>query len=238
MRQSSGICADSRTTHSDIRLWGRIHMHFRAPRTTVASAVCGLLGCAALAGCSSSVPQPSATLGGGPVMTVGAPAVTTAPTAATTLAGDFSVDFDLTITGTATQVQLLTQAKALILAYEQAVEQNNPKAPLYQSMITGSASENLYQSIVGYQNAQQRPTGTLLFYQFSTDETPKVAADVLFCENRSQVKLVNFKTGAPLVDNDAQTQHWDFGFKPNSNGTWSIVYVSAQPVAAGSTQCT
>jgi hypothetical protein len=213
-------------------------MHLRAPRTTIAGAVLGLLGCAMLTGCSSSAPQPSATLGGGPLMTVGAPAETDAPSAASTLASDFTVDFDLSITGTATQVKLLTQAKALILAYEQAVEQDNPKAPLYQSLITGSASENLYQSIVNYQNADQRPTGTLLFYQFSTDETPKVAADVLFCENRAQVKLVNSKTGAPLVDNDAPTQHWDLGFKPNSNGTWSIVYVSAQPVAAGSTQCT
>jgi hypothetical protein len=192
-----------------------------------------------LAGCSSATAQPSATLGGAPQATVGPSAsATPAPSSSATLSADFAVDFDLTITGTPTQVTILTKAKALIVAYEQAVEHNDPGDSTYQALITGQATTSLYSSIESYKSAGQRPIGVLLFDQFTTDVSAGVGADVLFCEDRSQVKLVDFTTGAPLADNGAAKQHWDIGFKANSNGTWSIAYVSAQAVAAGSTECT
>ena len=212
-------------------------MHPRAPRLATA-ALAGVLAGGSLAGCASSTPQPLGSLGGGTIRPAATDPVTTVPTAGTTLASDFTVDVDVSLTGTATQITLLTQAKALILAYEQAVEENNPKDSTYLNLVTGLASTSLYESVSNYQSASQRPTGTLVFYQFTTDETPNEAADVLFCENQAQEKLVNFHTGAPMSSSDTGKQHWDIGFKPGSGGTWTIAYVSAQALTAGSTQCT
>ena len=213
-------------------------MRFRAPRTAIAAALGTVLGCAMVtAGCSSSTPQPSATLGGGPRPTLAVPGVTTAtPTSSVTLPADYTVNIELNITGTATQVQLLTQAKALVLAYEQALERNAPTDPLYQTMVSGVAKANLYQSITAYKNASQRPTGTVVFYRFSTYITT-TSSDALFCEDPSQVKLVNFTTGAALANTatDTEKQFWDVGFDKNADGTWSIDYVATQ---AGSNKCT
>jgi hypothetical protein len=213
-------------------------MSARPPRSIIAT-LGAVLAAGLLAGCSTQSAQPQGSLGGaasaGPGPTSAAAVAT--PTVGASLPADFTVNFDLVLSGSQTQVQLLTQAKALILAYEQAIERNNPKDPLYQSMVTGLAATNLAASITTYQAAQQRPTGTLEFYQFSTDVTA-IAADVLFCENRSQVNLVNFKTGAPMTNDDNGKQHWDIGFNHKSDGTWVIAYVSALTVTAGSTQCT
>jgi hypothetical protein len=212
-------------------------MHHRAARVALAAALSAVLAVGLLSGCSSSAAQPSATLGGGPLASAASVEATGAPTAAASLPADFNVQFQLEITGSPIQIQLLTQAKALILAYEQAVERNNPKDPLYQSMITGLAATNLAASVSNYETSAQRPTGTDLFYDFSTQVTT-IAADVLFCENRAQVDLVNFKTGAPLSNTDNGKQYWDVGFNHKSDGTWIVAYVSALTVTAGSNQCT
>jgi hypothetical protein len=212
-------------------------MHHRAARVALAAALSAVLAVGLLSGCSSSAAQPSATLGGGPLASAASAKATAAPTAAASLPSDFDVQFQLEITGSPVQIQLLTQAKALILAYEQAVERNNPKDPLYQSMITGLAATNLAASVSNYETSAQRPTGTDLFYDFSTQVTT-IAADVLFCENRAQVDLVNFKTGAPMSNSDNGKQYWDVGFNHKSDGTWTIAYVSALTVTAGSNQCT
>ena len=213
-------------------------MYRRALRSAVAAASCAGAVVLVLAGCSSQPAQPMATLGGSPAGTGAGVAVTVAPpTVGATLPPDFKVDFTLTVTGTPTQVQLLTQAKALILAYEQAVERNDPKDPLYQGMVTGLGATNLAASITSYKTAKERPTGTLVFYQFTT-KVNTVAADVLFCENRAQVTMANFKTGAAMTNPDTGKQHWDIGFDHESDGTWKIAYVSALTVTAGSSQCT
>ncbi|HEV2636160.1 MAG TPA: hypothetical protein VGX23_13490 [Actinocrinis sp.] len=211
-------------------------MDVRAPRSAAAALVT-VLAASVLVGCASQAAQPMATLGGGPVATL-APQATAAPTAATTLGSDFAVDLDLTVAGTATQITILNQAKALILAYEKAVEADDPKDPAYQSLVVGRALSSLYQSVSTYKSSAQRPTGTDLFYDFTTDVSAGLGADVLFCEDRTQEHLVNSGTGAAVKDADTGEQHWDFGFDANSNGTWSIAFVSTQAVTAGSTQCT
>jgi hypothetical protein len=223
---------------ADTGLLGMDSMYPRALRSAVTAALGAVLAAAVLSGCSTRSAQPDGSLGGSPAARPSnAPAASAAPVATASLPADFEVDFDLDITGSQDQVELLTQAKALVLAYEQAIERNDPKDPLYKSMVSGLAEANLAASITGYQTAQQRPTGVLDFDQFTTKVNP-VAADVLFCENRAQVKLVNFKTGASIKNEDTGEQHWDIGFNHGSNDTWTIAYISALTVTAGSSQCT
>lgn len=224
---------------ADTGLLGMDLMYPRAPRSA-AAALGAVLAAAALTGCSTQSAQPPGSLGGSPAARPSAGPARSAsatPTTGASLPADFKVDFDLDITGTPDQVKILTQAKALVLAYEQAVERNDPQDALYRTMVTGLAKTNLAASITTYKTAQQRPTGVLDFDRFTTKVNP-VAADVLFCESRAQVKLVNFKTGASMKNADDGEQHWDIGFDHDSDGTWTIAYVSALTVTAGSSQCT
>jgi hypothetical protein len=190
------------------------------------AALAGLL----LAGCGAGASQPPAALpaAGGQSSASAAPSATV--TAAGQIPADYKVDIEINPTGDPTQDALLAQTRAMLMAYEQAVERNAPSDPLYQSLTTQTARINLYSMIDTFVRAGERPTGSVRFYEF-TAKTTGAVADVLFCEDTSKVVPVDFKSGkqtGAAATGTAAFSSWDTGFKKGTGGTWTIVYASAQ----------
>ena len=201
-------------------------------RTTLIAAL-GLSALLSAAACGGSSQPPAALPAGGAQGTTAARA-SASPTASVAgqLPSDFKVDIEITPTGDATKDGLLSQARALIMAYEQAVSRNNPSDSLYQSMTSQRARLNLYSMIDAFRQAGRRPSGSERFYQFSALPQSKVpAADVLFCDDSSKVVPVGLKSGKPVgaaATGSAARTWWDVGFEKSSGGTWNIVYAATQ----------
>jgi hypothetical protein len=203
----------------------RTPAHQAALRFTAACALITLL-----AGCATGAAQPPATLAGG--ASQGATSAT--PSATATVAGqipaDYKVDIEINPSGDATQDALIQQTRAMLMAYEQAVSRNAPNDPLYESLTTAKARINLYSMVGVFAAAGERPTGSVRFYQFTAKPVGSVA-DVLFCEDTSKVIPVSFTTGkktGAAATGTAAYSWWDTGFKKDSGGTWTIVYVASQ----------
>jgi hypothetical protein len=206
----------------------------RPRRSTVFAALATLFAVPALNGCSNSA-QSNGTIAG---------AVTanpTAPSAAPTVSGLASIPSDLTLdvempsTGDAAKDALLTKTRALLYAFEQAVAQGNPNAPLYQSMLSGGGSTAVYAQVAQFTQDGQRPVGSLKFYGF-TVVVRAPAADVLFCEDTSQTELLDTKSGsttAASATGGAQN-YWDIGYL-TLNGKSTIESVV---IRAGGSACT
>jgi hypothetical protein len=186
---------------------------------------------AVLSGCGASTSQPPAAL---PGVNAAQDSANASAGATSSVAGqipaDFKVDIEINPTGDSTQDALLSQTRAMLMAYEQAVSRNNPNDGLYQSLTTATARVNLYSMINTFTQAGQRPTGSVRFYRFTAKLTGAVA-DVLFCEDTSKLVPVNFKSGqktGAMANGTAALSAWDTGFKKGSGGAWTIVYASAQ----------
>jgi hypothetical protein len=204
----------------------RTRAHRTALRLTAACALITLP-----AGCATGTAQPPAALSG-----AGASqgATSTAPSATATVAGqipaDYKVDIEINPSGDATQDALIQQTRAMLMAYEQAVSRNAPSDSLYQSLTTAKARTNLYSMVGVFAAAGERPTGSVRFYQFTAKPVGSVA-DVLFCEDTSKVVPVGFTTGqktGAAATGTAAFSWWDTGFKKDSGGKWTIVYVASQ----------
>ncbi len=184
-----------------------------------------------LAGCATGTAQPPAALSDAGVSQG---ATSTTPSATATVAGqipaDYKVDIEINPSGDATQDALIQQARAMLMAYEQAVSRNAPNDSLYQSLTTAKARTNLYSMVGVFAAAGERPTGSVRFYQFTAKPVGSVA-DVLFCEDTSKVVPVSFTTGqktGAAATGSAAYSWWDTGFKKDSGGKWTIVYVASQ----------
>jgi hypothetical protein len=143
---------------------------------------------------------------------------------------DFTVDIEIDPTGDPVQDALLSQTRAMLMAYEQAVSRNAPSDPLYQSLTTASARINLYSMISVFTQAGERLTGSVRYYRF-TAKPSGAFADVLFCEDSSKTVPVGFRTGRPTgaaATGTAAFSSWDTGFKKGTDGRWTIVYAAAQ----------
>jgi hypothetical protein len=196
-------------------------------RTTL---IAGLALGALLSGCATGAGQPPAALAaGGSQGTANGSASATA-TVAGQLPADYKVDIEINPTGDPVQDALLSQTRAMLMAYEQAVSRNAPADGLYQNLTTSNARINLYSMINTFAQAGERPTGSVRFYQFSAKPSGSVA-DVLFCQDTSNVVPVDFKSGkltGAAATGTAAFSSWDTGFKKGSGGTWTIVYAAAQ----------
>ena len=215
-----------RLTHAHQATTRLTAAHWGITRVITACALTALL-----AGCATGAAQPPAALSG---VNASQSATTVTPSATATVAGqipaDYKVDIEINPSGNATQDALMQQTRAMLMAYEQAVSRNAPNDPLYESLTTSTARVNLYSMINTFASAEERPTGSVRFYQFTAKPIGSVA-DVLFCEDTSKVLPVNFKSGAKTgaaATGTAAYSSWDTGFKKDSGGTWAIVYVSAQ----------
>jgi len=212
------------------------HAHRAAARLTTAhwGTMRVILACALtvlLAGCAAGAAQPPAALSG---VNPSQSATTVTPSATATVAGqipaDYKVDIEINPSGNATQDALIQQTRAMLMAYEQAVSRNAPNDPLYQSLTTSRARINLYSMVNVFAAADERPTGSVRFYQFTAKPVGSVA-DVLLCEDTSKVVPVSFTTGkktGAAATGSAAYSWWDTGFKKDSGGKWTIVYVASQ----------
>jgi len=196
-----------------------------------AGAVAAVTAAAMLSGCGASASQPPAALPGvGAAQDSANAAVTATASVAGQIPADYKVDIEINPTGDATQDALMSQTRAMLMAYEQAVSRNAPNDALYQSLTTSFARGNLYSMINTFAQAGERPTGSVRFYGFNVKFTGKVA-DVFFCQDTSKVVPVSFKTGqkkGAAATGTAAFSWWDTAFEKNSGGAWAIVYASAQ----------
>jgi hypothetical protein len=210
-----------------------------SPRRPALALAGALFAAVALNGCSNSA-QSSGTIvgaeGGG-----AASSAAVNPSASASIPSDLTLDIVMTSTGIASEDLLLTKTKSLLYAYEEAVAQGNPNDPLYRSMVTaGSAVLSIASEVQEFVQAGQRPIGVIKFYDFQVGSRSfsggVSAADVDFCEDNSQTRMLVTKTGATAAPPTSASEQslWDIGYLTQS-GKSTVETVEIQP---GGSSCT
>ena len=211
-----------------------------SPRRSALALAGALCAAVALNGCSNSTQESGTIAGAGGGVGATSSSASVNPSASASIPSDLTLDIVMTSTGNAAKDVLLTKTKSLLYAYEEAVARANPNDPLYQSMVSGSAALSIASEVREFVQAGQRPIGVIRFYSFQASVRSFAdgvsAADVDFCEDNSQTRMLVTKTGAtaaPATSASGQS-HWDVGYL-TEKGKSTVELVEIEP---GGSSCT